>query len=149
MLISIPYTGIHGDRTTINLNPRQIMCVDTIMTSGNPTPNVHVWLVGADNPLMLTNAELATVAGSIDNFYRNINEYCPFMYITKNVFMNVNYVQFVDRPAADPSYDDRPTSIFMAGTKMRIQIKDMTVEDVTNSINAVLKHVENHDEYDL
>ena len=146
MLIPIKYTGLHGDLVTVNLRPEQIMCVDTVMTSGNPTPNVHVWMVGASDPLFLANAELPVVAGCIDAYYRSIKKYCPFMYITSNVFLNVNYVQFVDRPLIDDKYDDKATTVFMRGPTVRVEVPGKTVAEVTDSINAVLAHVEDRDE---
>ena len=148
MLIPIKYTGLHGDLVTVNLRPEQIVCANTIMTSGNPTPNVHVWMAGASEPLFLANAELPVVAGCIDAYYRSIKKYCPFMYITSNALLNVNYVQFVDRPLIDDKYDDKATAIFTRGPMVRLEISGKTVAEVTDSINAVLAHVEDKDELD-
>ena len=146
MLIPIKYTGLHGDPVTVNLRPEKIVCVDTIMTSGNPTPNVHVWMAGALEPLYLANAELPVVAGCIDAYYRSIKKYCPFVYITSNVFLNVNYVQFVDRPSINGKYDDKAIAVFMQGPMVRVEVPGKTVAEVTDSINAVLAHVEDRDE---
>lgn len=146
MLIPIKYTGLHGDPVTVNIRPEQIMCVDTIMSSGNPTPNVHVWMIGASEPLLLTNAELPVVAGCIEDYYQSIKKYCPFMYITSNVFLNVNCVQFVDRPLINDKYDDKATAVFMLGPVVRIEVPGKTVAEITDSINAVLAHVEGRDE---
>ncbi len=146
MLIPIKYTGLHGDPVTVNLRPEQIMCVDTIMSSGNPTPDVHVWMIGASEPLLLANAELPVVAGCIEDYYQSIKKYCPFMYITSNVFLNVNCVQFVDRPLINDKYDDKATAVFMLGPVVRIEVPGKTVAEITDSINAVLAHVEGRDE---
>ena len=146
MLIPIKYTGLHGDPVTVNLRPEKIVCVDSIMTSGNPTPNVHVGMAGALEPLYLANAELPVVAGCIDAYYRSIKKYCPFVYITSNVFLNVNYVQFVDRPSINGKYDDKAIAVFMLGPVVRVDVPGKTVAEVVDSINAVLAHVEDRDE---
>ena len=140
MLIQIPYTGIHDDTVFINLNPEQIMCAD-LVSDGGPSLDLHIWMVGASQPMFLVGAGLPLVAGTIDAYYRSINKYCPFMYITSNVFMNVNYVQFVDRAIVEGKYDDKTTSVFMTGSNLRIQVPGKTVDEVVNDINAVMKHV--------
>ena len=141
MLIQIPYTGIDGDTVVINLDPEQIMCAELLVSNGKPSLDLHIWMVGASQPMLLVGAGLPAVAGTIDAYYRSINKYCPFMYITNNVFMNVNYVQFVDCAIIEGKYDYKTTSVFMTGFNMRIQVSGKTVDEVVNDINTVMKHV--------
>ena len=141
MLIQIPYTGIHGDTVVINLNPDQIMCAELLVSNGRPSLDLHIWMVDAPQPMLLVGAGLPVVVGTIDNYYRSIGKYCPFMYITNSVFMNVNYVQFVDRAIIEGKYDYKTTSVFMTGSTLRIQVPGRTVDEVVNDINTVMKHV--------
>ena len=46
----------------------------------------------------------------------------------------------------DDKYDDKATTVFMRGPTVRVEVPGKTVAEITDSINAVLAHVEDRDE---
>ena len=130
--------------TVVYIEPENIVSIENILSSdGKPTGMIHIWTLNGTTPI-ITETDLEKVAGAIEHYYCSsivnynrdaVIKMCPFMFITKNIYLNVKHVAYV-RENADGM--GTVTTVYLNGGSAII-LKDTNAYFEVARINDVLE----------
>ena len=137
MLMSIAYqdTKYNDGVVVVSVDPELVSCVEY------KHEIVNIWFAEGGMPaLHIPGGIFNGICYNIErHFSDDLNRPCPFMFITKNLFMNVMHVNAVT-PAKIYSTKRSPpegTIILIRGLLGHIDLPDANVPEITNQINDV------------
>ena len=136
MLMSIAYQDTkYNDSVVVSVDPELVSCVELNHEI------VNIWFAEGGMPALHIPGDIfnATCYNIEHHFTNDLNRPCPFMFIAKNLFMNVMHVNAVT-PAKIYSTKRSPpagTIILIRGLLGHIDLPDANVLEITNQINNI------------
>lgn len=99
------YPNTEPKETVVYIEPENIVSIENILSpEGKPTGMIHIWAASNTTPTVITETDLGEVAAAIEHYYCSsivnynrdaVIKMCPFMFITKNIYLNVKHVAYV------------------------------------------------------
>ncbi len=138
------YPNTEPKRTVVYIEPEHITSIENILSpEGKPTGMIHIWAASNTTPTVITETDLGKVAAAIEHYYCSsivnynrdaVIKMCPFMFITKNIYLNVKHVAYV----RENSDGMGTVTVYLNGGSAII-LKDTTVYEEAGRINEVLE----------
>lgn len=98
------YPNTEPKETVVYIEPENIVSIENILSpEGKPTGMIHIWSVNNTTPI-ITETDIEKVVAAIEHYYCSsivnynrdaVIKMCPFMFITKNIYLNVKHVAYI------------------------------------------------------